>query len=662
MYDDCKGIERAGAGIESKRDNVKDSEAVSTSVPDRSSGASPKKKSSKKLKKGSTSKRLERLRRKSEIDFIPSPAEEYAREEPLPKPSSLTRRHVSSGNIRERRKRTEGLSKSTSEVGQERAGSANLRVEDIVKKPIPRKRSSGSLKKKEKSSDSTSDRKRSGSARSMCQARTIGVTDGEEKDTEKNIGVLSMRQARTIGVVDGEEKNIGARSMRQQRTTGAGKASSVSKKKDSTVSMRKSRTTGRSTREARTVDVLLNGELPPRNSGMQDASDTPPSLIIMQDNSEASTTSKKVIRKKSSSTTDGKKKKSKSRTTESKMAQMSTPSSGEAAASMASTSTMETALESVASDFDYLALRGPAMLTVEADALDDTCHGGDDLVHFPAHKPQDLSKKRRKEGLEVWFGDKPRVTVHIVKDKRDVSTKWYLKSDLDQLMEHELRINMLQAGGKKMGQYCCQRGVESQLLEKKMALRSGNSSCPFQTKQERQAAHVRWVLNLQEALRNYVPAPKKSQSSTSGASSESKTETSGSEEENRAEILRRKCRSKTKEDRNVAYKYGQQDARESQQIHKQDAEYDRVEALLAANEEAESVFPIFGSVSSSVRGSTDSERGSAVSGRSVRESIRSIMPGSMSAANIANPIVGGDSQKQNASMLSRFSIRINPTN
>ena len=557
---------------------------------------------------------------------------------------------------------------------------------------------------------------KSGGTASMRKERTVGTLDTETNYKErKKDAAVSMRKERTVGILDTEKKSDGTVSMRKERTVGIPGLKVKQRKRDGAESSRKERTISLSTRKDRTINIC---DAPPSVLTLQDKGDLPPSLMAMNDNSEKSAIYKKtkVVKKKGKSLEGRKEKKStlpsgtsisppaspstrtRSTVKSSKAAAKPTPplpSSPEREDTMSSTSTMETAAETAVSDFEYLSVTGPNNLLANgADFLDDTCHGdGDDLIDFSAYNQQGTPEKKRKEGLMVWFGDRPRVTEYIVKDKREITSKWYRQCDLDQLMEHEMRINMLQAGGKKMAQYCCQRGLEAQLLEKQMAQRSGNSSCPFQTKKERQAAHVRWVLTLQEALKHYVPAPKGSTFMPgSDVGSEPETEAEPPGEDNRVEILRRKCRSKTKDDRKVAYRYALHDARESQQIHKQDAEYNRVEALLAATEVSNNAIPLFGSMTSSMRNSTNSQRNSDAdpkasmtdSMRSFRSSfsfrpssnekpeapklskssmLRSSVPASASAANIANPMAsGGNDQRTNVSMLSRLSIRIKPTN
>ena len=757
------------------------------------SKSSPKKKKSKTSGESSSS-RLQRIRQKSE--FIPSPAEEYAREEPLVREnkakiaSPVRRRHASSGNLGEKSKRAErttrrascmtlgnnGSRKPTSKIsssgsknqektsaGESSAGKLGRRKSDskfstlqkrtLGNSDMERKKREGTVSMRKERTLGSADavvrqrergdtasmwkertvgildtdvmkkKKKSDGAASMRKERTVGILDTDIMNREKrNNGTVSMRKERTVGILDTDiinkdKKNDGTVSMRKERAVGIPGVEIKQRKRDGIASSRKERTTGRSTRKERTINI--NEDVPPSLLTMQDRDDLPPSLMTMKDNSEKLATSKKskLVKKKRKSL-DGKKKKnsaSPSGTSLSPPTSPSTrtrstvksseavlqptqplPSSLDRETTMSSTSTMDTAAETAVSDFDYLSVTGPInMLANEADVLDDTCHGdGDDLVDLSAYNQQGVlvAKKKRKEGLMVWFGDRPRVTEYIVKDKREVSTKWYRKCDLDQLMEHELRINMLQAGGKKMAQYCCQRGLEAQLLEKQMAHRSGNDSCPFQTKKERQAAHVRWVLSLQEALKNYVPAPKGS-TSLPASEVESEAEAKPSEKDNRVEILRRKCRSKTKDDRKIAYRYALQDAKESQQIREQDAEFDRSKAHLVATEASTNSMPLFGSMTSSMRNRTNSQQrdndadpraNMSDSMRSFRSSfpfrpnsnekpqaanlsksslLRSSAPASTNAANIANPMAtGGNGQQTNVSMLSRLSIRIKPMN
>lgn len=228
----------------------------------------------------------------------------------------------------------------------------------------------------------------------------------------------------------------------------------------------------------------------------------------------------------------------------------------------------------------------------QADMMDDTCHGDSRDLELNITAANTEPGKKRKEGLAVWFGDRPRVTVHAYKEKQKATAKWYSKLDLDKLFVYELRINLLQQGGKKMSLHCCQRGLESQLKEQSMD-KSKRRSATFRTRDQRQIGHVKWVKELQEQLRTYTPTPEQKVM-----------------QYDPAEILKRKCRTKTKDDRKLAYQYGLEDAQESKHMHMQDAEYDRVESLLEVGTEKWNSLPIFGSVlSTSNHGNNPSSAG-----------------------------------------------------
>lgn len=103
------------------------------------------------------------------------------------------------------------------------------------------------------------------------------------------------------------------------------------------------------------------------------------------------------------------------------------------------------------------------------------------------------------------------------------------------LLDYEVRITMRcnskDVEGKKMGRFCCKRGLERQLedVQQGQVMMSGATI--------RRSEYVKIVLLMQEQLRRQLP-------SLDAVS----------------EKLRRKCRAHTKEDRKKSYQLGLQDA------------------------------------------------------------------------------------------------------
>ena len=199
----------------------------------------------------------------------------------------------------------------------------------------------------------------------------------------------------------------------------------------------------------------------------------------------------------------------------------------------------------------------------EPVAMDTTAHQSNTTATLNRNIP----KKRGSDAPRaVQFGDVPQVTVHTYKDKQTTITKWYSKDDLYQLLEFELRINLLE-GGKKFSNHCCKRGLESYAEEQNSKL-SEHSSDDInedkhnsKTKAMKLLSHAMFVLALQDYLDNAV---------SKGVALKSKKDVEASPEE----VMRRKCRNRTKEDRKMAYRLGLQDASDAKQIYAADAARD----------------------------------------------------------------------------------------
>lgn len=135
----------------------------------------------------------------------------------------------------------------------------------------------------------------------------------------------------------------------------------------------------------------------------------------------------------------------------------------------------------------------------------------------------------------VQFGVIPQVTVHSIRGehkKHEISAKWYSKEDLKMLLDYEIRISTRchnkEVVGKKMGRFCCARGLEHQL------------DTALQGKCEatlRRAEYIKVVLLMQDQLRQQLLSL-----------------------EAVSKKLKRQCQAHTKADRKKAYSLGLQDA------------------------------------------------------------------------------------------------------